>query len=253
MSSTDQSAAQRSRRKEAILTTLVGWVPLSPGFTLRQKLYRGIFARMGAPVFIRPGAEFVQTDCIEVGDRVSIQRGARVDSKGRNTKIVLANWVHLDRGVDIRTTGDNCHIEIGEHTAVNPYSCIHGPGSIKIGKDCLIASHVGIYANNHIFADPDRPIREQGLTCKGIVIEDDCWLGSGVKVLDGVTIGRGSVIGAGAVVTKDIPPYSVAVGVPAKVVAQRGNQSTLSPEAQAAIAAEVRPLNSEVSVESLSR
>ncbi|MCX7595635.1 MAG: acyltransferase, partial [Fischerella sp.] len=62
---------------------------------------------------------------------------------------------------------------------------------------------------------------EQGVTCKGIIIEDDCWLGHGVTVLDGVTIGKGSVIGAGAVVTKDIPPYSVAVGIPAKVVKSR--------------------------------
>lgn len=96
-----------------------------------------------------------------------------------------------------------------------------GPGPIKIGQNCLIGSHSGIYGNNHNFADPNHLIFEQGITCKGIVIEDDCWLGTGVKVLDGVTIGQGSVIGAGAVVTKNIPPYSVAVGVPAKVVSQR--------------------------------
>jgi acetyltransferase-like isoleucine patch superfamily enzyme len=59
------------------------------------------------------------------------------------------------------------------------------------------------------------------------VIEDDCWLGTGVKVLDGVTIGQGSVVGAGAVVTKDIPPYSVAVGIPSKVIAQRNNKTGL--------------------------
>ncbi|MBW4486462.1 MAG: acyltransferase [Trichocoleus desertorum ATA4-8-CV12] len=215
------STAQRSHRQEAFITALVGWVPLSPGFSLRQKLYHSIFAKLGSLVFIRPGAEFVGADCIEVGNRVSIQRGVRVDSKGQNNRISLADWVHLDRGVDIRTTGDNCQIEIGEHTVVNPYTCIHGPGSITIGKDCLIASHVGIYANNHIFADPNCKIREQGLTCQGIAIGDDCWLGAGVKVIDGVTIGQGSVIGAGAVVTKDIPPYSIALGVPAKVIGQR--------------------------------
>lgn len=225
------STAQRSRRQEALITTLVGWVPLSPGFALRQKLYRSIFAKLGSPVFIRPGAEFVGADCIEVGNRVNIQRGVRVDSKGQNNRISLADWVHLDRGVDIRATGDNCHIAIGEHTAVNPYTCIHGPGPITIGKDCLIASHVGIYANNHVFADPNRKIREQGLTCEGIVIGDDCWLGAGVKVVDGVTIGQGSVIGAGAVVTKDIPPYSIAVGVPAKVIGQRQDQTPSEIEA----------------------
>lgn len=90
----------------------------------------------------------------------------------------------------------------------------------------MIASLSGIYANNHNFADPELPIVQQGLSCQGIDLEDDCWIGSGVRVLDGVTIGRGSVVGAGAVVTANIPPLSVAVGVPAKVASQRGkNQS----------------------------
>ncbi len=74
---------------------------------------------------------------------------------------------------------------------------------------------------NHNFADTSQKIIDQGVTCKGIVIEDDCWLGFGVKVLDGVTIGKGSVIGAGAIVTKDIPPFSIAVGVPARVIKSR--------------------------------
>jgi acetyltransferase-like isoleucine patch superfamily enzyme len=85
-----------------------------------------------------------------------------------------------------------------------------------------------MYSNNHVFSDPDQTIMSQGLETKGIVIEDDCWLGTGVRVMDGVTIGKGCVIGAGAVVTKDIPPYSVAVGVPARVISQRQKQPELS-------------------------
>jgi galactoside O-acetyltransferase len=80
---------------------------------------------------------------------------------------------------------------------------------------------VQIVAVNHVYRDLDRPIREQGITARGIVIEDDVWLGAGAVVLDGVTIGRGSVIGAGAVVASDIPPYSLAVGAPAKPVKNR--------------------------------
>jgi acetyltransferase-like isoleucine patch superfamily enzyme len=72
-----------------------------------------------------------------------------------------------------------------------------------------------------VFADPDRLIAEQGITARGIVIEDDVWLGGGAVVLDGVRIGRGAVVGAGAVVTQDIPPYAIAVGVPARVVGSR--------------------------------
>ncbi len=80
---------------------------------------------------------------------------------------------------------------------------------------------VQILAVNHVYDDPTRPIREQGITAQGIVIEDDVWIGAGAIVLDGVTIGRGSVIGAGAVVADDIPPYSIAVGSPAKPIRDR--------------------------------
>ncbi|HEY9769853.1 MAG TPA: acyltransferase [Coleofasciculaceae cyanobacterium] len=102
-----------------------------------------------------------------------------------------------------------------------PYTCLSAYGKLNIGKNCLIASHTSIYAHNHNFSDHNKIIAEQGFNYKGITIEDNCWLGSGVRVLDGVTIGRDSVIGSGAVVTKDIPPYSVAVGVPAKVISTR--------------------------------
>jgi acetyltransferase-like isoleucine patch superfamily enzyme len=74
---------------------------------------------------------------------------------------------------------------------------------------------------NHVFADPDRPIRLQGETAKGIRIGRDVWLGNGVRVTDGVEIGDGCVIGAGSVVTRSIPPYSIAVGSPARVIRQR--------------------------------
>lgn len=137
------------------------------------------------------------------------------------TKICLENQVVLERNVDIGALDQTTFISIGQNTFIGPGTCIAGPGNIRIGANCLIAAQSGIFANNHNFADLDLPIKEQGVTCKGIEIEDDCWLGSGVKVLDGVTIGKGSVIGAGAVVTKDIPSLSIAVGVPARVIKKR--------------------------------
>ena len=79
-----------------------------------------------------------------------------------------------------------------------------------------------LIAADHVFADPDKPIRLQGMKPGSIIIEDDVWVAGGAHINAGVTIGRGSIIGAGAVVTKDIPPMSVAVGVPAKVIKKRG-------------------------------
>ena len=90
-----------------------------------------------------------------------------------------------------------------------------------IGDNVLIAGHVSLNAVCHVFKSKNKLIKDQGWTGKGIVVEDDVWLGAGVRVLDGVTISEGAVIGAGAVVTKDIPSYAVAIGVPAKVIKYR--------------------------------
>jgi acetyltransferase-like isoleucine patch superfamily enzyme len=236
-------------RKESLLTALVEWIPRAPGIVLRNRLYRSLFAKLGSSVRIQPGVEFVQPRHIEIGNHVTINRGVYLSSAATNktqvgnNRVCLEEGVNLEFGVQIKTFGNDCqiylrkqvildrgvdlralergYIEIGSATYIGPYTCLAGPGPIVIGKNCLIGSHSGIYGNNHNFGDRQQPIAEQGITCKGIAIEDDCWLGSGVRVLDGVTIGKGSVIGAGAVVTKDIPPYSVAVGVPAKVISQR--------------------------------
>lgn len=221
---TPQVSFKWSRMKETMLISLVGWIPRPFGVPIRRYLYRIIFARQDNALYIQEGVDILGAKSIEIGNKVKIIRGVCLNGYALNSKICLKDGVFLDRGVDIKVTHTgNCHIEIGGNTNIGPYTCIAGPGHIKIGKSCLIASHCGIYANQHVFTDPNREIREQGLTRKGIVIKDDCWLGTGVKVLDGVTIEQGSVIGAGAVVTKDIPPYSVAVGTPAKVISRRGD------------------------------
>ncbi|OUL26700.1 acyltransferase [Nostoc sp. 106C] len=213
------------RLQQLLLTTFLGDIPtIFGGVKLRNMIYRTIFARLGSSVYIQDGVEFISTNSIEVGNGVYIFKGVRIDGKGHeNNKIHLENGVVLERNVLIGAL-NNTYIHIGQDTFIGPSVCIAGPGEIKIGKHCLIAAHTGIYANNHNFADPMELIKYQGISSQGIVIEDDCWLGHGVKVLDGVTIGRGCVIGAGAVVTKDIPPFSVAVGVPARVIKSRSNK-----------------------------
>lgn len=214
-----QSRSRWSYGQETLAFALVTWIPLSLGKILRRLVFRTTFAQIGTAVQIQTGTEFVGAEHIAIGDEVKIGRDVRIRSFGKNSRVCIAAQVELDRGVDIKIH-HNGEVDIGERTYIGPYTCLSG-NYIKIGKDCLIASHSGLYANNHGFADPTCKIRDQRSTYKGIVIEDDCWLGSGVRVLDGVTIGQGSVIGAGAVVTKNIPPYSVAVGVPAKVITQR--------------------------------
>lgn len=207
---------------EVLLTTLLGSIPLRIlGSNLRRLVYRLVFGKIGRKVYIQEGVEFIELKNIEIGDYASICRGVHIDASGHdNNYISLGSEVQIDQGVTFQALNDT-QILIDKGVFLGPYVSIAGPGNIKIGKSCMIAAKSGIYANNHIFSDLTIDIALQGVTRKGIVIEDDCWLGHSVTVLDGVTIGRGSVIGAGSVVTKDIPPYSVAVGVPAKVIKNR--------------------------------
>lgn len=211
-------------RKAELIITLGAWIPSSLGITLRRILYPFVFAQLGNKVTIHPNVELEGSDQIRMGNGVKVRRGAMIRRIGEKSRIQIDDNVSLDSGVNIRTY-HNSILEIGANTVVGPYTCLSG-GNLKIGEDCMIASHVSVYANNHNFADPHRKIREQSSSRKGVIIENDCWLGTGVRVVDGVTIGEGSVVGAGAVVTKSIPPYSIAVGVPAKVVGKRGHQHT---------------------------
>ena len=246
--------------QEMLTIALTSWIPKKPGMLVRSCLYRTLFAHMGKAVQIERGCDFYGSRRIEMSDNVFIsynvcleasqptnrivlghgvllKDNVRLSSEGPENTIVLDNYVQVDRGVDMRAHEHGC-ITIGQGTYIGPYACIAGPGHIQIGENCMIASHSGIYANNHNFADLTRPICVQGTTNEGIVIEDDCWLGTGVKVLDGVTIGHGSVIGAGAVVTKNIPPYSIAVGVPAKVIARRDRPKSPQSTSEKSIASD---------------
>ena len=217
-----KSFSKINRLQELLVLTLLRDIPaIALGSKLRNFGYRAIFEKIGSSVYLQEGVEFLNAFSINIGDGVHIFRGARLDARGdENNKIILGNQVAIERNVEIGALVNTC-VRIGEKTFVGPGVCIAGPGNITIGQSCLIAAHVGIFANNHNFADPTRYIIEQGVTGKGITIGDDCWLGHAVTVVDGVTIGQGSVIGAGAVVTKDIPPYSVAVGTPARVIKSR--------------------------------
>jgi acetyltransferase-like isoleucine patch superfamily enzyme len=104
---------------------------------------------------------------------------------------------------------------------LGPYCVLYGHGNINIGNDCLIAMGCKILASNHKVSAPGELIRLQPDLPKPINIGNDVWLGADVKVLAGVTIGDGCIVGAGSLVTNDLPPFSVAVGNPAKVIKQR--------------------------------
>jgi acetyltransferase-like isoleucine patch superfamily enzyme len=117
-------------------------------------------------------------------------------------------------------------ISIGAKCSINPFCILIGYGGIVIGDNVRIAAHTSIIAFNHEFSDINQSILRQGNVSRGIKIEDDVWVGTGVRILDGVTVGRGAVIGAGSVVTKDVPPFAVMAGVPARKIKERGDGLT---------------------------
>jgi acetyltransferase-like isoleucine patch superfamily enzyme len=112
-------------------------------------------------------------------------------------------------------------IEIGDNCSVNPFTIIYGAGGTHIGHGVRIAAHCVIIPENHRPGTDELPLWQSGTTKRGIRIEDNVWIGSGVRILDGVSIGRNAVIGAGSVVTRSIPQNATAVGIPARVITVR--------------------------------
>lgn len=110
-------------------------------------------------------------------------------------------------------------VHIGHDSSLNPHITI--AGTVTVGDGVRIASHASLFGFNHVTDRTDVPIWHQGLDVQGIVVEDDVWIGTHAVVCDGVTVGAHSVVAAGAVVTRDVPAYSVVGGVPARVIRDR--------------------------------
>jgi acetyltransferase-like isoleucine patch superfamily enzyme len=149
-----------------------------------------------------------------VGENVSFDESCEVLSPDR---VSIGSNVEFYRGVYLSPCGT--HIDIGSHTHFAPYCALYGP--LTIGTHCAIAAHVVFASVGHGYSRTDVPMVEQPVTKNEIVLENDVWIGANAVVIGGVTIGEGSIVGAGAVVTKDVPPYSVVGGTPARIIRNR--------------------------------
>ena len=116
------------------------------------------------------------------------------------------------------------NISIGKNCGIGSRTVMNGAAGIEIGNDVVIGPGVYIWTQNHKYQNPDIPIRLQGWDFAPVIIEDDVWLGAGVRILPGVHIGKGSVVGVSSVVTKNIPPYSIVLGFPARKIGMRGKK-----------------------------
>jgi acetyltransferase-like isoleucine patch superfamily enzyme len=176
---------------------------------------------MGKNVTIGKTVTIRKPSKIIVGENTLIDDFCVLDAKTKrkNGIIIKKNCIILHN--TRISSGYYGYVSIGDGTNINSFCLLAGNGGLTIGKNVLIAGFSSMNAVNHNFKRKDQLIKNQGWSATGIKIEDDVWLGAGVRVLDGVTISEGAVIGAGAVVTKNIPSYAVAVGVPAKVIEYR--------------------------------
>jgi len=161
-----------------------------------------------------------------LGRRARIYGQARIVSAGPKTKIEIGDDFRLLRFAIVNTLAPTGRIRIGRHVHVGEGSMITAGELVEIGDDVVIGPQTIIVDADHRYLNPSAPMRVQGLKTAPIRIEPDVWLGGHVNVLKGVTIGRGAIVGAGAVVTHDVPPYAIVAGVPAQVIGRRPNAPT---------------------------
>ena len=152
---------------------------------------------------------------IEKGRHVTMAPSAVLECRGGGS-IRIGDETEILDGAMLLTYGG--HITIGARCSINAYTVIYGHGNTTIGNDVLIAGHCMIIPSQHNFMSRDVPIRLQGNTSKGITIEDDVWIGHAAIILPGIHIGKGAIIAAGSVVTKNIPAGATAVGIPARII-----------------------------------
>jgi acetyltransferase-like isoleucine patch superfamily enzyme len=157
---------------------------------------------------------------ILLGQKVQIRRHATVDATSGSIEIADGTILFPYSMV---MSYPNGRIRIGRDCTINPFTVLYGHGGLDIGNQVRIATHTVVISANHVFSDPDAPIASQGLTKKGVVIEDDVWIGANVTILDGVRLARRCVVAAGSVVNKSFEAGSVIAGVPARVVKHRGD------------------------------
>ncbi len=178
-----------------------GMVLIGKGVTIRQ------------PKYLRVGRNFVAQDHCEINclSEKGIHFGDKV-TVGSYALIRPTNLYGGEPGVGLR---------VGNQSSIGPYAYIGCSGYIEIGNNVMMSPRVSIYSENHVFDHTNIPMIEQGVKRSFVKIEDDCWIASNAVILAGVTIGKGAVVAAGSVVNKDVPPYSIVAGNPAKVIKSR--------------------------------
>ena len=209
--------------KYEIITSLFSACPGALGILLRGIFYRLLFKKVGKGVSFGKNIMLRHPNKISIGNNAVIDDNCMLDAKGStNTGIVIEDGVFLGRNTILSCKDGD--IVLRENVNLGFNCDIFSGKKIEIGKNTMVAAYVYFVAGNYSYDSPDTPATEMDTICKGIHVEESCWFGAKALILDGITIGKNSIIGGAAVVTEDIPAYSVAVGIPAKVIKNRKNK-----------------------------
>jgi acetyltransferase-like isoleucine patch superfamily enzyme len=204
-----------------IVITFTSWVPGALGLLLRSWTYPWLLGRVGRGVVFGQGVVLRHPAKIELGDGVVVDDLVVLDAKGTSNRgIRVGQGVFLGRGTILSCKDGD--IVLGDFTNIGFHSEVFSGSSVTVGRHGLFAAYTYLIGGGHDFEQSGTPVLQQARTSAGIVLGDDVWLGAGAKVMDGVRIGNHVAVGAGAVVTRDLPDGVVAVGIPARVVRERG-------------------------------
>lgn len=202
-----------------LITTLFGWIPGALGLVLRQLTYRCIFPNLGKKVVFGKDITIRHPHKIRIGDRVIIDDNAVLDAKGEgNRGLVIGDGVYIGRNTIVYCK--NGEITLEDRVNLSSNCQVFSSNDLTIGAGTVVgAFSYFLSGGEYDYADPTPFCEQNGTRTRGALrIGPDCWLAARVTVLDGASIGERCVVGAGAVVTQPLPPRSVAVGVPARVV-----------------------------------
>lgn len=209
-----------------VYTVLLAPLPGAAGYMLRKMFLRRLLGSCGPGVIVGRSVTLRHPKKVHLGAGVAIDDYAVLDAKGENNAgIYLGDGVLVGRSTVLSCKNGNLYI--GDHTNVAMSCFIQSARDVRIGAKVLFGAYCYVIGGgDHVATRTDLPVMDQGQTIKGITIEDNVWLGADVKVVDGVTIGRDAILGAGAVVIADVPAYGVVAGVPARFIRDRRGVET---------------------------
>ena len=193
-----------------LATTILAPMPGALGLFLRKSLYSGLFRRCGSGVVWGRNISLRHPGRISVGNRVAIDDGCLLDARGAGDEgIFIGDDVLIARDTIIQSKASP--ITIGDRCTISSQCQLSAAGEIRLGRAVMVGGQTYIGGGLYRTGDRSVPMTDQQVYSRGpVVIEDDVWIGAGVTILDGVRIGTGSVVGAGALVREDLPAFTVA-------------------------------------------